>query len=157
MSFRLGVDLSGLEKELNGMSAECEAAARPASQAMAQVLYDEVEANVAKIGVKTGNLRASIYQVYSDKSDKGRAIYHISWNARKAPHGHLVEFGHLMTHAAYFSKKTGRWYTDKRRPIVPKQVAARPFIRPAVFKFPQAEQAGTDRLLKELQDRGVIT
>jgi hypothetical protein len=105
--------------------------ARPAAQAGAQVFYDEVNLNVSKIGKKTGNLASSIYQVYSkDNSDEKRATYHISWNARKAPHGHLVEYGHIMTRKAYVGSD-GNWYTSKVLLASPKQVAAKPFIRPA--------------------------
>lgn len=77
---------------------------RPAAQAGAQVLYDEVLLRVpvstrvrtTKSGriIAPGALKASIYQVFSeDNSGHGRATYHVSWNARKAPHGHLVENG----------------------------------------------------------------
>jgi hypothetical protein len=104
-------------------------AVRPA--AGAQVFYDEVNVNVARIKKKTGNLASSIYQVYSkDNSDEKRATYHISWNARKAPHGHLVEFGHIMTRKAYIGSD-GNWYTSNVLLAAPKQVAAKPFVRPA--------------------------
>lgn len=77
---------------------------RPAAQAGAQILYDEMLARVPvaekphklKGGrvIPPGALKASIYQVYSqDHSRKGVATYHITWNRKKAPHGHLVEFG----------------------------------------------------------------
>lgn len=67
---------------------------RPSAQAGAQILYDEVKTNVRKLGRVTGNLERSIYQVYSkDQSINGRAEYHISYNASKAPHGHLLEDG----------------------------------------------------------------
>ena len=64
---------------------------RPAAQAGAQVLYDEVK---ARVPVHTGTLAAAIYQAYSpEESQDGVQQYHVSWNKRKAPHGHLVEFG----------------------------------------------------------------
>lgn len=41
-----------------------------------------------------GNLRDSIYRVFSpEKSGPNRKEYRISWNSRKAPYGHMVEFG----------------------------------------------------------------
>lgn len=92
---------------LDGLDAITEGAhdqVRPAAQAGAQVLYDEVKVRVPvskktrklKSGrtVAPGALRDSIYQVYSkDNSQAERATYHVSWNYKKAPHGHLVEFG----------------------------------------------------------------
>ena len=154
MSFSVKVDLS--QFNIDGLHEATEEAARPAAQAGAQVLYDEVKSNVAKIKKKTGNLAASIYQAYSrDNSGKGRATYHISWNAKKAPHGHLVEFGHLQRYEVTFDKQTRRFITHKDKPLPqPRLVAARPFIRPAMAKMPAAEQAIRARFAEELKKRG---
>jgi hypothetical protein len=77
------VDLSALDAELQGIDAELHAAARPAAQAAAQVVYERVRSNVSRIRRKTGRLAASIYQAYSrDQSRDGREVYHISWNAK---------------------------------------------------------------------------
>ncbi len=159
MSFRLSIDVSGALGQVDAIVADCEAAARPAAQAAAQVLYDEVKRNVAGIKRKTGNLASSIYQAYSrDNSAVGKATYHVSWNARKAPHGHLVEFGHLQRYEVTFDPQTKRFTTHKDRPLAsPKQVAARPFIRPAVAKFEAAMQAAQERYLEELSKRGVTS
>lgn len=97
MNGMLRVDLSSLDALMEDLGDSAEAAARPAAQAAAQVLYDAVVRNVAQLGRSTGKLSSSIYQVYSeDHSGPGRATYHISWNHRKAPHGHLVEFGYIQ-------------------------------------------------------------
>src|SRR5205085_5719958 len=63
--------------------------------------------------IQPGALKASIYQVFSkDNSGSGHATYHVSWNAKKAPHGHLVEFGtsrapaHPFLRPAYDAKVT---------------------------------------------------
>jgi hypothetical protein len=129
-SLSIKFDPSLLNQQLDNIGGSALAAVRPAAQAGAQVLYDEVKLNVGRIKKKTGNLDASIYQVYStDNSTHAKATYHISWNARKAPHGHLVEYGHLMTRKAYIGSD-GKWYTSKVK-IEPKHVAARPFLRPA--------------------------
>ena len=94
-------------------------AIRPAVQAGAQVIYDQVERNVDRIGVVSGNLARSIYQVYSkDNSGPGRAEYHISWNASKAQHGGLLEYGHIQKYQSYINSK-GEWKTRKR-PGLPK-------------------------------------
>jgi len=74
---------------------------RPAAQAGAQVIYDRVKINVGRLGKFSGNLERSIYQVYSDQSTPERAVYHIGWNTKKAPHGALVEYGHLIRYEYY--------------------------------------------------------
>jgi HK97 gp10 family phage protein len=124
-------DDAALQAALTELGAKATEFVRPAAQAGAQVLYDEVKVNAEKIRRKTGNLASSIYQAYSqDNSDNTRATYHVSWNARKAPHGHLVEFGHLQTRKAYIGSD-GKWYTSKEKLPEPKHVAAQPFVRPA--------------------------
>lgn len=152
MSMTVHVEMGALEVLVEDMATDVEAAIRPAAQAAAQVLVDEVQRNVGRIGRKTGNLARSIYQVYSkSNSDKERAVYHVSWNARKAPHGHLVEFGHMQRYQVVVDKRTGKWITLKNRPISPKQVGARPFVRPALAKFPQALDAATEVLLSRIK------
>ncbi len=106
------MDTSGFVSALRKKAGEIQAATRPAAQAGAQVIYDQARLNVPvsksahffygtsyrKTGKKyffsPGNLRNSIYQVYS-KSNSGdnKATYHISWNHTKAPYGFMVEFG----------------------------------------------------------------
>jgi len=172
MSFTLKADTSGLTKYLRELGDAVEEAARPAAQAGAQVLYDEVKRNVNKIKRKTGNLASSIYQAYSkDNSGPGKATYHVSWNAKKAPHGHLVEFGHLQRYE-YYKDEQGK-VRPKVRPEMqgkprpkrnraaldayyvtlpaPKQVAARPFVRPAQAKMPQAIAAAEKVLFDRLK------
>ncbi|WP_200961047.1 HK97 gp10 family phage protein [Acidovorax sp. Root217] len=91
------MDTSGLDAYLNELGDEIEAAVRPAAQAGTQVLYDAVKANVAALGQYSGRLNRSIYQKFSEEqSSEGVAVYNVSWNARKAPHGHLVEYGYLQ-------------------------------------------------------------
>jgi hypothetical protein len=143
--------------DLDALAAELEAPVRPAAQAMTQVFYDRVVANVGGIRKKTGNLARSIYQAYSkDNSSPTRAVYHVSWNARQAPHGHLVEFGHLMRYEVSFDPETKRFTTHKDRPLAaPKHVAARPFLRPALSYTQQALDAGEARYLAELKAKGV--
>jgi Flp pilus assembly protein TadG len=170
----IAVDMGSVYAMLDEMGDAAEAAARPAAQAAAQVLYDEVKRNVAAIPGKTGKLAQSIYQVYSQaNSSDGRATYHVSWNARKAPHGHLVEFGHVQRYVTYVGSD-GNFYTakrpsarGKRRPgrgasqatkdeyyvtlPAPRQVAALAFVRRAQVKFPQAEAAAAEVLRRMIQ------
>lgn len=171
MSVTITADMSSLNAAMDKLNDRVQESVRPVAQAGAQVLYDEVKRNVASIGKKTGNLANSIYQVFStDNSGPGRATYHISWNANKgrAPHGHLVEFGHIQRYVVYLGSN-GQWYTavrpemrGKPRPSrrasqavkdayyvrLPqaKQVPAQPFIRPAATKFPDAVQACIKKL-----------
>ena len=150
-AFAMALDASAALAGLDALAEKATAAIRHAAQAGAQVFYNEVKLNVGKIGKVTGNLDASIYQVYSkDNSTPTSATYHISWNTRKAPHGHLVEFGHIQTRKVYLGKD-GKWYTSKERLPEPKQVAARPFIRPAyAAKEREALEAARQTLVAEI-------
>lgn len=143
------VDLSQLGTEQD--SARAAAAVRPAAQAGAQVLYNAVTANVAALGRKTGNLARSIYQAHSDdKSWYGTETYDVSWNARKAPHGHLVEFGYVQRFERYIGSD-GNWYTNKAAPLsTPRHVGAQSFVRRAASKMPQALQAMEDEFFARL-------
>jgi HK97 gp10 family phage protein len=147
----MSADLAAFDDVIDGVVADVDAAVRPAAQAAAQVLYDCVKLNVAGLGRKTGNLAAAIYQVYSKaQSGDGKATYHVSWNAKKAPHGRLVEFGHIQTRKVYMGSD-GKWYTSKTPlPGGPKQIAAHPFIRPAVAKFPEAIEAANAEFYRRL-------
>lgn len=123
-AFSIRFDATAADAGLDQIGEEMKARLRPAAQAGAQVLYDETR---LRVPVRSGLLRSAIYQVFSqDNSDPTRATYHVSWNARKAPHGHLVEFG------------------TSRAP-------AHPFLRPA-FETMQgrALQAARDKLFAPL-------
>lgn len=150
----INFDDKALQAGLDELAADALAAVRPAAQAGAQVLYDEVKSN-ASARKKTGNLAASIYQVFSDdNSTPRRAEYHVSWNARKAPHGHLVEYGYIQTRQVYIGKD-GKWYSSKVPLAQPKPIAARPFLRPAFdAKGTAALQAAKDRWLRDMAERG---
>lgn len=168
-------DLTGLNGALDALKVKAQKAIRPAVQAGAQVYYDEVKLNVSRIGKVTGNLASSIYQVYSEsQSTPNRATYHISWNVKKAPHGHLVEFGHFARYAVRLAPD-GNWYTLVRpsmrgkpnperkasqsekdayylpRAGGPKQVGARPFVRPAFDKAQAALEAANARFVLEMK------
>jgi hypothetical protein len=155
-SITLKVDMNAVNEMLHQLEGDIHRAVRPAAQAAADVLYKIVLQNVNAIGYITGNLRSSIYQVFSEgnsvKAGDGysRATYHVSWNAKKAPHGHLVEYGHIQKFRVYLGKD-GKWYTNKRSPLpAPKQVGARPFIRPAFNRQDEAVAAAKAKLLELL-------
>jgi HK97 gp10 family phage protein len=91
--------------------------------AAAKVFYDEVK---ARAPVNAGTLRDSIYRVFAkDSSTDARKNYEIGWNRKKAPHGHLVEFGTV-------------------------KMAARPFLRPALAMAQAAIAAGQQRMREKL-------
>lgn len=145
-------DTSGIKQMIDSLGTEVNGALRPAAEAGARVVYEAVQRNVDAMGRKTGNLRRAIYEAYSkDNSGNGRETYHVSWNARKAPHGHLLEYGHIQRHVVFIGKD-GQWHTDKSRPLAtPRHVAARPFVRPAASAFPAAIAAMEAELLRRLQ------
>lgn len=155
-SFEITVNTTDIEQYLNALGDDALKAARPAAQAAAQVLYEGVLANVARLGQHSGNLYSSIYQVYSKKNSRvrqGTATYHISWNAKKAPHGHLVESGYIQKYKRYMVD--GVWYTNKKAPLAqPRQVAAHPFVRPALALKEVALSAAEDVYIATLLKRG---
>lgn len=112
MSFTLNVDTGSLDALLAGLGGAVDESVRPAAHAGALVIYRRARelapvfngppryVKVSKSGkrggywIRPGQLRDAIYRVYSqDNSGAGRATYHVSWNAKKAPHGHWAEFG----------------------------------------------------------------
>jgi hypothetical protein len=82
---------------------------------------------------RPGLLKSSIYLAFKDRRSTAKdVIYAVTWNSKKAPHGHLVEFGHWQFYATY-KGKDGAWYTDKTRKLaVPRWIPAEPFLRPTI-------------------------
>lgn len=158
---KFNVDTSALNDILSNLESSIYEALRPSAQAGAQIIYDEVKKNVAKIGVSTGRLSNSIYQVYSkrDSIEGMRAIYNVSWNPAKAKHGHLLEYGHIQQFVTFESSSEG-WITLKGKPLKdgPRHVAARPFISPALVKMDAALAAVEDELMKRIDgiDESII-
>lgn len=168
------VPMGDWDAVLDEFVGSAEGAVRFAAQAAAQVLYDEVKRNVAGIKTVTGNLEKSIYQAFSPEKSiatahgYSRVEYHVSWNTRKAPHGGLVEGGHLQRYRYYKNAQgqvrpmvrpgmDGRkkppkgasqavkdaYYVTLDHPV---QVAGKFFVRKAMDKFPQAAQAAQTAL-----------
>lgn len=156
-SVSLKVDMGAVNALVQGLKDDMHEAVRPAAQAAAQVFYEIVLQNVDTLTqAETGNLRSSIYQAFSESNSKpagggyARATYHVSWNARKAPHGHLVEYGHIQKFKVYLGRD-GKWYTNKNAPLpAPKQVAARSFIRSAYHRQQEAAEAAQAVLLDRM-------
>lgn len=188
-TFRMGVDIAGLLQSIEADKQAVAESVRPAAQAGAQVLYDEVKRRAPKSDkthyfygsqfkkdgtfygpdgsnragpitpYSPGNLQRSIYQKHVEDADKtgpAKATYQISWNRKKAPYGGMVEFGHFQKYEVTYDKQTQRFVTHKDRPLPsPKHIAAKPFIRPARDKMPQALAAIEARFFEELKKRGV--
>ena len=169
-SFTMSLDTSGLRALMAELDAEAEEAVRPAAQAGAQVIYEEVKLNAGRLGRKTGNLANSIYQAYSrDQSGPMAAAYHVSWRTgrerdadgkpvpgrlARAPHGHLIEYGYMQRYQVIWDERRQRFVTLKNKPLpVPKQVPAHPFVRPAAVKFPQALKVMEEHIMQRLQKK----
>lgn len=158
-SFSIRCDTAALHRMIDELGTDVEEAVRPVAEAGARVLYNAVKQNVASIGKVTGNLQRAIYEVFSkDNSGKGVATYQVSWNAKKAPHGHLLEYGHVQRYAVFIGKD-GKWHTNKKKKLVqPRQVAARPFVRPAAAKYPEAVAAMEAELFRYMNEgRSMVT
>ena len=78
--------------------------------------------------------------------EAGSVTYSVSWNSKRAPHGHLQEFGRWQPYRVY-QDKDGNWRTDKSQPLAsPKWIPAQPFLRPAYDAMSEtAIQAGMNR------------
>jgi len=177
-TFGIGFDLDGVGSLLDQLEEGASEALRPAAQAATQVIYDRVKLNVRALGRVTGNLEKSIYQAFSPENSQDgiRVEYHVSWNHKKAPHGHLVEFGYLQRY---------RYYQDNRgqvRPMVrpgmdgqkppgrraslaakaayyvtldtPKQVPGKSFVRSAASSMAEANKAADAELWRRLFEEG---
>lgn len=168
------LNTSALDRFIANIGLQLEDAAIDVAAAGAKVLYDEVHANVDSIGTKKGNLKKSIYRVYSKSNSRpGRAVYHISWNHIKAPHGRLLEWGWTQRYQSVINAK-GQWVTliqphmvGKKKPGKyaslavkdayyvplkggPKQRPGFGFIRRAESAGPRAVEAMTQELSKRM-------
>lgn len=170
-SFGIKADLDGMFAELDRLEVKTEDAIRPAAQAATQVIYNRVVLNVQALGRVTGNLSRSIYQYYStEKSQDGqRAEYHVSWNHKKAPHGHLLEWGWLQRYkyrpdgmgpmvrpGMDGQPKPGRHASQAQKDAyyvtlsTPKQIPGKAFVRSAESSLPEAYQAAQEVLLLKI-------
>ena len=125
---------------VDDMRQDVQGALRPAAQAGAQVLYEAVLSNVPrslhwhwfhgthkKYLYQAGTLRNSIYQVFSKSSSSElEKVYHISWNYKECPYGHMVEYG-----------------TVRANPVA--------FVRNATSRMPQALEAAEKKFFEQLQ------
>jgi hypothetical protein len=144
--------------DLDKLDAEIQRSVlRPAAHAGAVVLYEEARTlapvydGPAKKGVKPGQLRNAIYRVFSEaRSSDTEAIYQVSWNATKAPHGHLIERGHWRVNRTY--QINGSWVATSERLPTPVWVPAIPFIRRAFDRAQAAVEAMSTRAAERMQE-----
>lgn len=129
--FKVSFNLAAVEKQTDYLRQLVTKSVVVATQAGAQVLYDEVRRRAAGFA-DTGTLARSIYQ-YRNKDEQrpGHAQYKISWRkgGKKkdasasenkamsalpiAAHGALVEYGYIQRYASYVGSD-GNWYTAIR-------------------------------------------
>lgn len=145
---KASVDLSSVFRGFDKLGSPQlqESLSRTMAVAGAREFRDEAKRQVhtgeGSRSIAPGTLRAAIYVAFRDaESEGGFAKYRVSWNTRKAPHGHLVEFGHWQNYVVY-QDEDGDWWTDVTQPLAsPKWVAAQPFMRPAWHVAQSAAQA----------------
>lgn len=137
------IDLSGWHAALDRLNGEAkESIARHMGAAGGRVLRDEAKMRVpVSVGPFNPTSRGaqdawelydSIYLAYDARNSGGNTFsYHVSWNAKKAWWGKLVEFGHFQRYPVY-QKKDGTWATLKKKGEVenPKFIKATPFLGP---------------------------
>lgn len=121
MGMAIRMNVASFKEQLQAKADKFHAATRPAAQAGIQIIYDRARINAPvsadshffyirgkKYGpYAPGNLRDSIYQVYSkDKSYKDVSTYQISFNKDEAPYGYIVHNGTSRTRANPFISKS---------------------------------------------------
>lgn len=158
MSIEAKVDFSSALAGLERLAGEARVSlARSMAVAGGQVFRDEAK---LRAPVETGRLRDSIYLAFRDgKSTDQQVMYSVTWNSKKAPHGHLLEFGHWQPYKVV-RKPDGSYVSVKSQPLpAPKWVPARPFLRPALdAAMSRAREAmlkrGSERLAELLRGGG---
>lgn len=130
MALTFKIDASRFEQAMQAEKSKLREAARPAAQAGAQVIYEAARQNALMLAsdrehyfygrnrrrygpFQPGNLSRAIYQVFSKSESRiDRPVYHVSWNAEKAPYAWMVEYG---TSKAAAHSYLGKAITEKRR------------------------------------------
>uniref|UniRef100_A0AAU7J8B0 Capsid and scaffold protein n=1 Tax=Xanthomonas phage MK21 TaxID=3148942 RepID=A0AAU7J8B0_9CAUD len=147
------LDISGVLSALNDLRDDSGSVARTMAFESATAVRDSAKGYVRS---KTGRLKGAIYAAYvPEESTEARHVYAVSWNKKKAPHGHLVEYGHWRTNVVV--EVDGKWVFTKEKLDTPVRVPARPFLRPGYDSVKGrlvdvANKAGAERLA-ELRTR----
>lgn len=121
MTMAVRMNIARFKEGLQAELGKLQKATRPAAQAGAQIIYERAKVNVpvskeahkfygtnAVYGpYNPGNLRDSIYQVFSESNSyKDVSTYHVSWRKDQAPYGFMVEFGTSRAPAHSFIGKS---------------------------------------------------
>lgn len=140
---------------------------RSAVRAGALVFQDEMQVR-APVGnpnestdpnYQPGTLRDSIYHYYDVRNSVfGKHIYYVGPNKKKAPHWHMIEYGHFRYN--FVTGKKGEYIiaTKDRLKDIPgnpdkKFVPAVPFVRPTwEAKSGAAIDAMTSRMLQRIRE-----
>lgn len=124
-------------------------ALRSAVYAGAKLLADELE---LRAPVKKGVLKKAIYTFHNDrKSVGGRQVYAVGVNKAKAPHWHLVEYGHWRVNVV-IRGPGGRILATKERLPAPVWVPAHPYLRPTADRMPDAVRAMQKRMAERIRE-----
>lgn len=136
------LDLSEWDRALDALDGPVkESLARRMAVEGGVLLRDAAKSNAAMAaneeGVPTRGVLSNAILLAFDKRNSTQTMftYNVSWNSKKAPHGHLIEFGHWQTHVVY-KAPNGQWYTAKDKPLDnPKWIPARPFLGPTMDSY----------------------
>lgn len=113
---------------LTDLNEQAYSVARTMGAAVGAAMRDEAKLRVRS---QSGKLASAIVLKFAAEwSTKREVRYIVTWNRRKAPHGHLVEFGHLRKNVIT-QLPNGQWITTDEKLPEPVWVPARPFLRPA--------------------------
>lgn len=142
MKFKFDMDLSSVLAAFDVLDGPFkESLARKMLVEGGVLLRDQATANALipdnkESAERRGVLAAAMYLVFNkEESTQTLFTYKVSWNAKQAPHGHLIEFGHWRNQKVY-KAANGQWYTIKDEFLdTPKWVAARPFLGPAFDQY----------------------
>lgn len=124
---------------------------RSAAHAGAKFLQDVAKAyapiyvpeGLTKRKITPGQLRDSIYRVFSDSQSSGTfKLYEISWNHTKAPHGYWMENGFWLTKGKRRS----------RQQVRVRWVPGKAFIRLAGERSDEALRISKQRAEERLQE-----
>lgn len=137
--------LTRFEEEVKGD------ALKSAAWAGATVMYDEMR---ERVPTKSGGLKDSIYR-WRDrgKQSKDLVVYAIGPNKAKAPHWHLIEYGHYLINVVIKNAITGESQGLKTRRLQKTFVPPVPYIRPTFnAKVRQALTAMRRRLGERVRE-----
>lgn len=139
------VDMSGWDELFNRLAGPARVSlARSMAVAGGEVIRDEAKLRASR--GNSGKLAQAIYLAFRDaRSTDDHIEYSVTWNKRKAPHGHLPEFGYWQPFVVV--KIGGSFVTTDRRLTQPKWIPAIPFLRPAF-------EASGGRALQAMMARG---